>query len=104
PGMFSNSLPTNPGLLIQLAAKMQNGVTTIGPSVPVLLMTAARIHDDALAFSTADAAFNEGRSAQQVASDAFQATLDPLYSWLLDVSNMLASRFGTCWNTAWAQA
>jgi len=33
--MASNSLPQNPGLLIQLGGKMENGINSVGASVPV---------------------------------------------------------------------
>ena len=51
-----------------------------------------------------DANFNAARSARLAASESFQAAADVVYEWLLAVSNVLASRFGTRWSTAWAQA
>lgn len=102
--MASNSIPQNPGLIIQLGGKMEKGITDVGPSVPVTMVTAKQMHDDTEAFRTADNNFNMGRSSEQDASSTYQAALAPLYNWLLHVSNMLASRFGTRWNTSWAQA
>lgn len=106
--MASTSLPQNPGLLIQLGGKMENGINAVGASVPVTMTmtmtTAKKMHDDTQAFLVADNNFNAGRSTLQTASDTYQATLDLLYTWLLNVSNMLANRFGTRWNTQWAQA
>ncbi len=51
-----------------------------------------------------DGDFNAARSARKEASDAFQIAADAVYDWLLSVSNMLATPFGTRWSTAWAQA
>ncbi len=102
--MASNSLPQNPGLLIQLGGKMENGITSVGASVPVTMVTAQQMHDDTVAFQTVDNNFNAGRSTEQQASRAYQATIAPLYNWVLSVSNVLASRFGTRWNTQWAHA
>jgi hypothetical protein len=102
--MNSNSLPQKPGDLIQLGGKMEDGIKTVGSSVPVVLVTAVQMHDDTDAFSKADNDFNAGRSAEQAASDSYQATLGSLYTWLLAVSNLLVTLFGTRWNTAWAQA
>ena len=90
--MKSNSIPANSGQLILLGEQMQAGVTALGTQIPITLVTATQVGSDTGAFSTADAAFNAGRSAQQTASDAYQATTGPLYDWLLSVSNMLASR------------
>ena len=102
--MKTYAIPTNAGQLILLGERMQEGMTKYGQQIPIVLVTATEVGTDTSAFATADAAFNQGRSAQQTASDTYQATLVPLYDWLLAVSNMLASRFGTRWNTEWAQA
>ena len=102
--MKTDSIPANPGQLILLGEKMQVGVTKYGQTLPIVLVTANQVGTDTAAFATADGAFNAGRSAVQTASNAHQATLEPLYDWLLAVSNMLASRYGTRWNTEWAQA
>ena len=102
--MKTNSIPANSGQLILLGEHMQEGVTQYGTQLPITLVTATQVGTDTAAFASADGAFNAARSAQQTASDAYQATLGPLYDWLLAVSNMLASRFGTRWNTEWAQA
>lgn len=102
--MKSNQLPPTSGQLILLGEKMQEGVTALRTKIPITLVTATQVGTDTSAFATADSAFGAGRSAQQEASDAYQVTTGPLYDWLLSVSNMLASRFGTRWNTAWAQA
>ena len=83
---------------------MTNGINTVGASVPVTMTTAKILSASTQAFATADNSFNAGRSTFQTASDAYQATLGPLYTWLLNLSNVLANRFGTRWNTQWAQA
>ena len=56
------------------------------------------------AFSTADNSFNAARSARQLASDTYQASMAVLDEWLQTMKNVLAGRFGSRWSTAWAQA
>jgi hypothetical protein len=102
--MASNTLPTNSGLLIGLAENMISGINAIGAQVPVTMVTVANMQSALDAFIAADGAFNAARSARQSASDAYQAAIGALYPWLLSVSNVLASYFGTRWNTQWAQA
>ena len=102
--MKTYSIPANAGQLILLGEKMQEGVTKYGQQIPIVLVTATQVGTDTSAFATADAAFNQGRSARQTASDAYQATLGPLYDWLLAARNILATHFGTRWTTEWAQA
>lgn len=102
--MKTYSIPANAGQIIALGEHMQEGVTQYGQQLPIVLVTATQVGTDTSAFATADGAFNQGRSARQTASDTYQATLGSLYDWLLSASNMLASHFGTRWNTQWAQA
>ena len=102
--MASNSLPTNSAQLIGLARKMENGIVKLGAAVPVTMVTAAQMQTDLEAFVKADTDFNAARSARLAVSEVFQAEMETVYRWLLAVSNTLASRFGTKWSAAWAQA
>ena len=102
--MATNILPTNSAQLIGLAQKMIAGVTKIGAAIPVTMVTAAGMKADLDAFILQDGDFNAARSARKEFSDAYQETTDAVYGWLLAVSNMLATPFGTRWSTAWAQA
>ena len=102
--MATNILPTNSAQIIGLANKMHAGVVQLGAAIPITMVTAAQIQADLNAFITVDTDFNAARSARQAASDAYQAAEGVVYGWLLGVSNMLATRFGTRWSTAWAQA
>ncbi len=102
--MATNILPTNSAQLIGLAQKMHTGIVKLGAAIPVTMVTAAQIHDDLEAFVAVEGDFNAARSARKEASDAFQTAEGAVYDWLLAVSNMLATPFGTRWSTAWAQA
>ena len=83
---------------------MHHGIVKLGAVIPVTMVTAAQMQEDLDAFAKVDGDFNAARSAQAKASGEFQAEMGKVYEWLLAVSNTLASRFGTRWSTAWAQA
>ena len=102
--MANNILPTNSAQLIGLAQKMQTGIVQVGAGVPVTMVTAAQLQTELDAFIAVDANFNAARSARLAVSDAYQTATEAVYEWVLAVSNVLASRFGTRWSTAWAQA
>lgn len=102
--MATNSLPTNSAQLIGLGHKMHTGIIELGTAVPITMLTAAQLQSALDAFVASDGAFNAARSARQTASDSYQLTNGAIYEWLLAVSNMLATLFGTRWSTAWAQA
>lgn len=102
--MATNSIPTNSAQLIGLAQKMHTGIVQLGAAIPITMLTAAQLQSALDAFVTQDGAFNAARSARQTASDSYQTATGAVYDWLLAVSNMLATRFGTRWNTEWAQA
>lgn len=102
--MASNSLPTNSAQLIGLARKMHGGIVKLGAAIPVTMVTAAQMQTDLDAFIHAETDFNAARSARLEVSRVFQGEMEQVYAWLLAVSNTLASRFGTKWSAAWAQA
>jgi hypothetical protein len=102
--MGSNILPTNSGQLIGLGVKMQAGIVSLGTTLKLSLVSAEQFEADLNAFITQDGAFNAQRSARQAASGAFQGSIASVYSWLLGVSNTLATAWGTRWSTQWAQA
>ena len=102
--MARNDIPTNSAQLIGLGQKNYDGILKVGASVPVTMVTAAQLLAELNAFIAADGDFNAGRSARQDASGLFQTKMEAVYDWLLAVSNMLATPFGTRWSTAWAQA
>ena len=102
--MANNDLPTNSAQLIGLAQKMHTGIVQLGVEIPVVMVTAAQLQTDLDGFIAKDVSFNAARSARLAASEVFQGKMETLYEWLLAVSNVLASRFGTRWSTAWAQA
>lgn len=83
---------------------MHTGIVQLGAVIPIPMLTAAQLPSALEAFIAADSDFNAARSARQAASDTYQAATGAVYDWLLAVSNMLATRFGTRWSTAWAQA
>ena len=102
--MARNDIPTNSAQLIGLAQKNYDGIVKVGASVPVTMVTAPQLLAALNAFIAADTDFNAGRSALSTASGGFQTAMVAVYDWLLAVSNMLATPFGTRWSTAWAQA
>ena len=102
--MATNSLPTNSAQLIGLGQKMHTGIVQLGTAVPITMLTAAQMQSALDAFVTGDTDFNAARSARLAASEAFQAAGGKVYDWLLAVSNLLATLYGTRWSTAWAQA
>ena len=83
---------------------MQTGIVQVGAGVPITMVTTAQVQTDLDAFSAVEASFNAGRSTRLAVSEVFQGKMEAIYGWLLAVSNVLASRFGTRWSTAWAQA
>ena len=102
--MANNILPTNSAQLIGLAQKMHTGIVQLGAGIPITMVTAAQVQTDLEAFIAQDAGFNAARSTRLAVSEVFQGKMESLYEWLLGVSNVLATRFGTRWSTAWAQA
>ena len=98
--MATNILPTNSAQLIGLAQKMIAGIVKFGAAIPITMVTAAQMQTELDAFVTVDGDFNAARSARQTASDTFQTAEGAVYDWLLAVSNMLATPFGTRWSTA----
>jgi hypothetical protein len=83
---------------------MVQGMTEYSAPLGLSLISTAQMQTNLSAFITQDGAFNAARSARQTASDAWTAAQGNIYDWLLGVSNMLATHFGTRWNTQWAQA
>ena len=102
--MANNDIPTNSAQLIGLAQKIHTGIVELGLEIPITMVTAAEVQTDLNAFIAADGNFNAARSARLAASDVFQGRMVTLYEWLLGVSNVLLTRFGTRWSSAWAQA
>ena len=102
--MANNTLPTNSAQLIGLAQKMHTGIVQLGVEIPIVMVTAAQVQTDLDAFIAVDVNFNAARSTRLAVSEVFQGKMESLYAWLLGVSNVLATRFGTRWSTAWAQA
>ena len=102
--MGSNTVPTTAGALIQLGKEALAGLTSLGAALKITILTPAQLQADLHAFTSADNAYNEGRSTQQTASDAFHAADEAIVSWLGDVRKVLAAHFGNHWNTQWAQA
>ena len=102
--MASNNLPTNSAQLIGLAQKMHHGIVKLGTVIPVTMVSAGQLQTDLDAFIAVDTGFNAARSTRLAVSEVFQAEMESVYEWLLGVSNTLASRFGSRWSTAWAQA
>ena len=74
---------------------MHTGIVQLGAAIPVTMVTAAQIQSDLDAFIAVDTSFNAARSARLAVSDVFQTEMETVYSWLLGVSNTLASRFGS---------
>ena len=89
---------------IKLGTDNVKGMQTYGSTLGITLVTLAECEGNLAAFIAQDGSYNAGRSAQQTASNNYQTALEPIYPWLLGVSNTLATIFGTRWNTEWAQA
>ena len=102
--MGSNIVPDSAGPLIQLGREAFAGLTSLGGTLKITLLTPAQLQADLNAFIAADNAYNAGRSTQQTASDAFHAAEDAIAAWLGDVRKVLAAHFGNRWSTQWAQA
>jgi hypothetical protein len=102
--MANNNLPTNSSQLIGLGQKMYSGTVQFGAGIPITMITAAQLQTDLDTFIDHEAEFNAARSARLAASLTFQDTMEPVYAWLMGVSNTLATRFGSRWSTQWAQA
>src|SRR5438270_3937826 len=102
--MGNYDLPTLALLLIALGTKNVAGMIAYAQLLGIKLITTAQCEANLAAFVEQNKLYNAARSAEQTASDAYQATLDPIYDWVLGVSNTLATIFGTRWNTQWAQA
>ena len=102
--MGSNIVPDTAGPLIQLGKESLAGLTSLGVTLKITLLTPAQLQADLQAFISADNACNAARSSQQTASDAFHAAEDAIVSWLGDVRKVLAAHFGNAWSTQWVQA
>ena len=102
--MANNILPTNSAQIIGLAQKMHTGIVQLGVEIPIVMLTAGQIQTDLDAFIAANTNYDAARSARLAVSESFQTQMEAVYEWLLAVSNVLASRYGVRWSTAWAQA
>lgn len=102
--MGSFSKPTTAAAAIKLGQGNVEGMEAQGTSLPVTYITTQQCKDNLADFIAKNNTYNAGRSTLQTASTANQNALAPIYPWLLGVSNTLATRFGTRWNTQWAQA
>lgn len=102
--MGNYTLPTNSAQLIGLATKTVAGMQALATPLGLTLITTAQMEANLAAFTAQDTAFNAARSARQTASDGFTAAMAAVYPWELAVRNILVARFGTRWNTRWAQA
>ena len=102
--MASNALPDNSGQLIELGTNMLAGLTLLGTTLKITQITPAEFQADLTAFIDSDNDFNAGRSSQQEASDAAQASIGAIGDWLGVVRGVLTASFGIRWNTMWAQA
>lgn len=102
--MRNYNLPTNSLQLIGLATKNVEGMQALSSTLHLTLITTGEIKADLAAFVEQDSAYNAARSAKGAASDTYSGAMRAIYDWLLGVSNVLATRFGTRWNTQWAQA
>ena len=101
---MSIQLPTNGGQLLGLGNKMYAGLVELGQPLGITQLTPPQFQGYLTAFTSADNAFNAGRSARQTASDAYQAAVAAMDDWLAVTKNVLVGRFGARWSTAWAQA
>lgn len=102
--MGNYQLPKTSAGLINLGTDNVSGMQAYATTLGIKLITTAQCQANLTAFVQQDGLYNAARSADQAASDAYQATLGPIYEWVLGVSNTLATKFGTRWNTEWAQA
>ena len=102
--MASNIVPTSSGPLIQLGRDSLAGLTSLGSTLKITILTPTQLQTDLNAFIAADNSYNAGRSAQQTASNAFHAGDDAIAMWLSVVRGVLVNSFGRRWNTQWAQA
>lgn len=102
--MGNYTLPTNSAQLIGLATKNVAGMQALATPLKLTLITTAQMEANLAAFTAQDTAYNAARSARQNASDGFTAAMAAVYPWELAVRSILAARFGTRWNTQWAQA
>ena len=84
---MSYQLPTNAGQLLGLANKMEGGLTELGQKLGITQITPAEFQTYITAFSSADNAFNAGRSARQADSDAYQSGMAALDGWLAVTKN-----------------
>jgi hypothetical protein len=91
-------------LLINLVKKMIAGITNLGPSVPVTMVTAAEMQAQLDPFIAANSDYNTARSDRQTASDVYQAATANIYTWLLAARLALIPKLGIRWSTVWAQA
>ena len=102
--MASNIVPTGSGPLIQLGKEAFAGLTSLGGTLMITILTPAQLQADLNAFIAADNTYNFDRSAQQVASDAFHAADDAIAGWLGDARGVFIQKFGRRWSTEWVQA
>ena len=91
-------------LLIVLGGKMKAGLLLLAEILGIKQITAAEMGSTVDALVAADKAFNDSRSAQQAAYDAFHEKDDALTAWLTKARSVLTTFFGTRWSTQWAQA
>lgn len=98
------SIPNTSAGLIKLGQFNVSGMQAYATTLDIKLITTAQCEANLADFIAKDGTYNAARAAQQTASDSHQAALAPIYPWVLGVSNTLATRFGTRWNTEWAQA
>jgi hypothetical protein len=101
---MENPIPRILAQFTSLGAKMHTGLVKYAEVLGLKQVTPAEFQTSLDNLVAADGAYNSARTAAQVLSDAYQATLTALSNWLQTTRNVLAANFGPTWSSMWLQA
>ena len=102
--MAQNNIPGTSKGKVQLAVKMSAGITKVGASVPVTMVTKAQLDGSATAFKTAEANFGSARQAKMAAYIEYIPAAAGVKDFLTAARAIFVSSFGNRWSADWATA
>ena len=101
--MACNKIPSAyPSLVVHLT-EAEGGATGVGPSLPLLINTAANIGEDRAALRTAQKEYRAARSAIAPLSAARKAAVNAAYEFAFKTRDMLENFLGREWSELWIE-
>ena len=102
--MAATPVPKSFPSLILLAQRCNNGATSVGPAIPLLINTAATISTDRMAATSAQFEYQTAKGQVPVLSAAMQTARDAAARFCINARNVLEFYLGAQHSQSWAAA